>query len=214
MTQPCLTALIAFASLTAAVPCLAADSARDRYDRALAQERTSDESSSRRSSRGGAVAARRRGPAVSPSGYATNALWQAENLAALAFERSATSPTATSRELLTLLAREYPSSKLARRRPRSSPASSREHRRRTRIRREAAHRGHDGNPAPDQKPKSDPAPFGRHAAGHQAEPCSRTGYGHGGHRAEVPYYQEEIAIPAALFDLKGVKTAPTLPTSR
>src|SRR5918993_1627615 len=90
MRKALLTAAVTLACLTAALPGFAADSARDMYNRALARERTvRDESvhatlAQMRRAVAAYEAVVRRYPA---SGYADNALWQAANLAALAFER-------------------------------------------------------------------------------------------------------------------------------
>ena len=220
MKQPFVTALIALAGLTAAVPGFAADTARDRYNRALAQERTvRDESSSPTlvQMRRVIVAYEtvvRRYPA---SGYADNALWQAANLASLAYERFRDeADRKRSARLLTLLAREYPSSKLAAEAP--ALLASLEQRA------PAADTGSSAAAKPqpvvttgtlpaEQKPKSETAPPPIAVL----RDIKRTVLPDGIRLtvdldAEVPYYQEEIGNPRRLFfDLKGVRTAPTLP---
>lgn len=213
MKQPVLTALLAGACLAAAVPGFAAQSARDSYNRALAQERSvrDDATHPTLARMRRAVAAYqavvRRFPA---SGYSDNALWQAAHLAALAFERFGDeADRRTSARLLTLLAREYPSSKLARQAP-AALSSLR-----------------DLTPSSHSDPVVAPKPVA--TAGAAAEQRARSDAKRGsvatlreikrsvlpdGVRlvvdldAEVPYHQEEIGNPRRVFfDLKGVKAA-------
>lgn len=94
----------------------AADTPRDIYNRALAQERDlrSDEAKPTavqlRRLVGSYESLVRRHPA---SGYADNALWQGGNVAALAYERFGNEvDRKTAARLFTLLTRDYPSSKL------------------------------------------------------------------------------------------------------
>src|SRR3954469_7081409 len=102
---------------TAGAPAAYAQSARDLYTRALAQERNV------RDAANGATLTQmrhvvaayesvvRRHPA---SGYSDNALWQAGNLAALAYQRFGNdADRKTAARLFQLLAREYPASTLA-----------------------------------------------------------------------------------------------------
>src|SRR5687768_12006777 len=117
MKQHLLIALVTVAGLTIAAQGAQAQTARDRYNRALAQERTvrDDASKPTLAQLRRAVAAYeaivRRHPA---SGYADNALWQAANLASLTFERFGDeADRRTSTRLFAHLSREYPSSKLA-----------------------------------------------------------------------------------------------------
>src|SRR3954465_1088742 len=117
MKHPILGALVTIACLGFGHPAAAADTARDMYNRALAQERTiRDEASKPTLAQMRRVVAAyealvRRHPA---SGYADNALWQAANLGALPFDRfgDATDRNTAAR-LFAQLASGYPSSKLA-----------------------------------------------------------------------------------------------------
>ena len=232
MNQSLLPALITFACLTAAVPCSAADSARDMYNRALAQERTvrDDTAKPTLAQMRRAVAAYERVVGRYPaSGYADNALWQAANLASLAFERFGNeADRRTSTRLLTLLAREYPSSKLAAQTPEVL------------ARRQPETTGLDRGPAAASQPvvtsgslpvttRSVPVPVEQKPAAPDAATTTpkpvqlatlrdikRTVLPDGIRLtvdldAEVPYYQEEIANPRRLFfDLKGVRAASSL----
>ena len=197
MRHPLFIALVATACLTAAAPRASAQSARDMYNRALAQERTvRDESARPTLARMRRVIAAyeavvRRHPS---SGYADNALWQAANLASLAFDRFGDeADRKTSARLLAHLAREYPSSRLAARVPPVPVVTT-------------------GATPPDQKPRSDPRPSELVTL----KDITRTVLPDGIRitvdlDAEVPYHQEEITNPRRLFfDLKGVKTASTL----
>ena len=115
MAQRLLPLLLA---LLTVVPASArADTVRAAYTRALEQERVvrdaRDHATPAKIRR--VVASYERLVARHPaSGYSDNALWQAANLATLAFERfgEETDRRASAR-LLAHLAREYPSSKLA-----------------------------------------------------------------------------------------------------
>jgi N-acetylmuramoyl-L-alanine amidase len=165
------------------------------YSRAMAQERTLRDDATQPT----AVQMRRvvaayealvrRHPA---SGYADNALWQAANLATLAYERfgeEADKRTAT--RLFTLLTKEYPTSKLV---ARANEA----------LGTNVAH-----------KSRSDPGAVATPATA-MIRDIHRSVLPDGVRitvdlDAEVPYHQEEIANPRRLFfDLKGVKTAPAL----
>ena len=217
MKQPFLTALVTFACLTAAVPCFGAQSARDLYTRALAQERTvrDDAVKPTLAQMRRAVAAYeavvRRFPG---SGYADNALWQAANLAALAFERfGKEADRQTSVRLLTTLAQGYPSSKLAAQT--AEPLA--------RLEQMIATAELPPLPAPrpvvttgtvaaDQKPAPDP---GRSPVA-TLKGITRSVLPDGIRLTvdldrEVPFHQEEIGNPRRVFfDLKGVRTAAAL----
>src|SRR3954466_15890266 len=117
MKHPILGALVTIACLGFGHPAAAADTARDMYKRALPQERTiRDEASKPTLAQMRRVVAAyesvvRRHPA---SGYSDNALWQAGNLAALAYQRFGNdADRKTAARLFQLLAREYPASTLA-----------------------------------------------------------------------------------------------------
>src|SRR3954468_2177939 len=118
MKHPILAALVTAACLAGTSSMLAAgNNARDMYTRAMAQERVVRDDSAK------PTLAQMRRVVTSyesivrqhpASGYCDNALWQAAKLAALAFDRfgdEADRKTAT--RLLAVLAKEYPTSKLA-----------------------------------------------------------------------------------------------------
>src|SRR3954468_10242463 len=90
MRHPLLATLITAAWMAAVPPTASAQTARDMYTRAMAQERTvrDDAAKPTLAQMRRAITAYesvvRRHPS---SGYADNALWQAGNLAALAFDR-------------------------------------------------------------------------------------------------------------------------------
>ncbi|HYT69466.1 MAG TPA: N-acetylmuramoyl-L-alanine amidase [Vicinamibacterales bacterium] len=202
MKHPTLAALVTAACLATATPALAAQNARDMYNSAMAQERIVRDDAAKPTlvQMRRIVAAYeslvRKHPA---SAYCDNALWQAANLAALAFERFGDeADRKTAARLFALLAKEYPTSKLARQAtdlvapvsavpPATAPA----------------------------KPPSTPAPTAANSLA-TLQDIKRTVLPDGIRLtvdidAEVPYYQEEIANPRRLFfDLKGVKTAPNL----
>jgi N-acetylmuramoyl-L-alanine amidase len=214
MKQPLLTALITVACLGAAAPRADAQTARDMYNRALAQERTVRDEAAKptlvqmRRAIAAYEAVVRRHPA---SGYADNALWQAANLATLAFERfGEEKDRKSSARLLAHLAREYPSSKLAAQAAASAPPAA---------------------PAPPPAPApaaptDSPAPVEKTSGADVPAPArnqivtlrdiTRTVLPDGVRitvdlESEVPYHQEEITNPRRLFfDLRGVKTASTL----
>ena len=187
----------AFAEATAGRP--AADTARDMYNRAMAQERTVRDDANkanlvqmRRIVASYEVIVRKH-PA---SGYSDNALWQAANLAALAHERfGSDADKKTAARLFALLATEYPTSKLV---ARASEAVQ-------------------GLTAAVPVAPATTAPPSRIAPGIALIRDIHRSVLPDGVRitvdldAEVAYHQEEIANPRRLFfDLKGVKAAPGL----
>jgi N-acetylmuramoyl-L-alanine amidase len=222
MKHRILAALVLVACLTPASS-YAADAARDMYNRAMAMEReVRDEANKptpaqmRR-----AVAAYQSLVRVHPaSGYCDNALWQAANLAALAYERFGNeTDRKTAARLYTLLAKEYPTSKLVARAnealdtlnaaPVPPPAS---------VSAPAAPVPALPAPAPST-PKAVTAPVTPAPAANGMAMLKEI------HRsvlpdgirltvdldAEVTYHQEEIENPRRLFfDLKGVKAVPNL----
>ncbi len=195
--------------LIAAAPVHAAETARDMYNRALAQEntlrgaRSATEEAIHR-----VVAAYERVVRKYPaSGYCDNALWQAGNLSMLAYERFGHDEDRDkAQKLFVALSSQYPSSSLA-----------------ARARAAAA-----GTPADsvddDASPHTaDPAPSG--TSGKTVHPSGGTVLLKDIHRAllpdgvrvtidldsEVDYHQEEVGNPKRVFfDLKGVRTAPSL----
>ena len=202
MKQPLLTALVTIACLTAAAPPASAQAARDMYNRALEQERTvrDDAAKPTLAQMRRAVAAYeaivRRHPS---SGYADNALWQAANLASLAFDRFGDeADRRASARLLAHLAREYPASKLAEKDAKEAKETK--------------------EPAPvaatDEPPKPEAAPPPTPLA--TLREIKRSVLPDGIRVTvdldnEVPYHQEEITNPRRLFfDLKGVKIAAKL----
>src|SRR5829696_191069 len=229
MKQRFLAALVTAASLLSAEPARAADTARDMYNRALAQERQVRDDAAQ------ATAAQmrrvvvlyetivRRHPA---SGYSDNALWQAANLAALAYDRfGSDADRRTAARLFTLLAKEYPSSKLVARAtgalndlnaPAPAPpvaAAAIVPAPPSRSRAVAAPPAvPETIPAvknlPEQKPRGDSS------SPALLKEIRRTVLPDGIRLtvdldAEVSYHQEEIANPRRVFfDLKGVKAAP------
>jgi N-acetylmuramoyl-L-alanine amidase len=213
MTHRILTAIVTAACMMPA-PAYA-DGARDMYNRAMAQERgLRDEGSNPTAVQMRRVVSSyeslvRRYPA---SGYCDNALWQAANLAALAYERfggEADRHTAT--RLFTALVNEYPSSKLA---PRASEAVQGL----TAAPAAPSATTPPAPPAPPRKAKAEPV-AGREAAASGPtllKEIHRSALPDGVRltvdlEMEVPYHQEEITNPRRLFfDLKGVKAAPTL----
>jgi N-acetylmuramoyl-L-alanine amidase len=210
-----------------------ADNARDRYNRAMAQERGLRDEGSNPT----AVQMRRvvssyeslvlKHPA---SGYCDNALWQAANLAALAYERfGSEADRKTAARLFTALTRGYPTRKLAHRaaealqrlasaQPAAAPAP-------------VAPKPAPATPGPDLTLPSAPDPVAplrnpksASAAGPES-PAAGPLLLKAIHRsvlpdgirltvdldAEVAYHQEEITNPRRLFfDLKGVRAAPGL----
>jgi N-acetylmuramoyl-L-alanine amidase len=231
MRHPVLAALVTAVCTLTAVPSWAADPARGQYTRALAQERTVRDDAST------ATVVQMRRVVVSyenivrthpTSGYCDNALWQAANVAALAYERfgnEADKRTAT--RLFTRLKKEYPTSKLVPRAtealsglsatapaapltpppPAPKPAAA--------ARIGAPRPGSDldfpsgTKTPPDRKSRPDPTPALLREIRRSVLPD--------GIRltvdldAEITYHQEEIENPRRLFfDLKDVKAVPNL----
>ena len=216
MKQSILAALVTSACLAAGTASLVArgDNARDMYTRAMAQERSVRDEAAKPT-----VAQMRRVVAAyenlvrqhPASGYCDNALWQAANLATLAFDRFGDeSDRKTAARLLALLAKEYPASKLV------AQANS------------ALADLQKTNTAPPPVTAPPPPVTAQKAAPTQPNPppaptgvatlreIKRTVLPDGIRLtvdidSEVAYYQEEIANPRRLFfDLKGVKAAPSL----
>jgi N-acetylmuramoyl-L-alanine amidase len=201
MKQPFITALVTLACLTAAAPSASAQTARDMYNRALAQERTvRDEAAKPTLAKMRRVVASyqalvRRHPT---SGYADNALWQAANLASLAFERfNDEADRKTSIRLFGLLAREYPSSTLVAQIPPNPPERTPASTPDTATRPQPTAEPRPGQLATLREIKRSVLPDGVRITVDLDN--------------EVPYYQEEITNPRRLFfDLKGVKAAANL----
>ena len=224
-----LAALVTSACLTAGTATLGAgsDAARDMYTRAMALERTvRDEAAKPTLAQMRKVVAAyqnivRRHPA---SGYCDNALWQAANLATLAFDRFGDeSDRKTAARLLTLLTKEYPSSKLV-----AQANAALKDLQKTAVAVPAA----AATPPPAVTPQpasatppqaaatkaatSQPGPLAAPAGIATLREIKRTPLPDGIRLivdldSEVAYYQEEIANPRRLFfDLKGVKAAPSL----
>ena len=211
-------ALVTVACLAPAFVQARSEPARDLYNRALGEERVvRDEANKPTPAQMRRVVALyesvvRKHPG---SGYCDNALWQAANLAALAYQRfgrEADRKAAT--RLFTLLAQEYPSSKLV---PHAAAAAA-----------DLQKRTPGSDPdlltpaaksAPDRKSRSDPGSLGGPAnlgAVATLKDIKRTVLPDGIRLTidldtEIAYHQEEIANPRRLFfDLKGVKAAPAL----
>ena len=211
MTQLLLTAFLTCACLTVTIPSFAAQSARDTYNRALAQERRVRDDSTKptlaqmRRAVAAYEAVVRRFPS---SGYSDNALWQAGNLAALAFERFGDeADRKKSARLLTLLAREYPSSKLARQT--GGVLASLQERTPAAATNDDEEEATAGAAVTDQASKPD----SRRGQIATLRDITRSVLPDGVRLvvaidAEVPYHQEEIPNPRRVFfDLKGVKAA-------
>ena len=216
-----------------------AEGVRDLYNRAMTLERTVRDEANRptvaqlRRAVAAYEAVVRKHPA---SGYSDNALWQAANLATLAYERFGheVDKQAAAR-LFTLLTNEYPGSRLV--------AGAKEGRRTLETRAALSRPATPAapalgapSPAPAPAPTAAAAPTADVMAAAATMPVpgrssrsERTGQGPAllkeirrsvlpdGIRltvdldAEVVYHQEEIAGPRRLFfDLKGVKAAPNL----
>jgi N-acetylmuramoyl-L-alanine amidase len=226
MRYPILAALVTAACVLCPAPAHAADTARDMYNRAMTLERevrdeaTKPTPAQMRRAVASYEAVVRKHPA---SGYCDNALWQAANLAALAYERFGNEPDRrTAARLFALLAKEYPTSKLVARANEAlnglnTPAAALS----------APPPPPAARPRPDPVaavPDVDPLPSANSAkAGALAKggPATlreiRRSVLPDGIRltvdldAEVAYHQEEIENPRRLFfDLKGVKAAPGL----
>ena len=211
MKHSILAALVTSVCLAAGTATLGArgDNARDMYTRAMAQERAvRDEAAKPTLAQMRKVVTAyqnivRQHPA---SGYCDNALWQAANLATLAFDRFGDeSDRKTAARLLALLAKEYPASKLV---PQVNAALND-------LQKPAV--AAPATPAP-LPPAATPQPAPQAAPSGIAtlREIKRTPLPDGIRLTvdidnEVAYYQEEIANPRRLFfDLKGVKTAPSL----
>jgi len=223
MKRPALSALITVACLAIAAPA-AAQAAKDMYTRALAQERGVRDESSKptlaemRRAIAAYEAVVRRHPA---SGYSDNALWQAANLASLAYERFGDEKDRkTAERLIALLTTGYPSSKLAAgwlapKVPATSaaprPDATGQKRATTPDPPPAVAASSPGGLAPKVPAPSSPA---QQVA--VLREVKRTDLPDGVRltidiEGEVPYYQEEIANPRRVFfDFKGVKAAPNL----
>jgi N-acetylmuramoyl-L-alanine amidase len=199
MKHAMLTAIVLCAGITS----LQADGPRDLYNRAMAQERALRDDATKpdllqmRRVVASYETIVRKHPA---SGYSDNALWQAANLAALAYERFGSEmDKKTAARLFTRLAKEYPTSKLV-------------------ARATEARTGLDSvTTAPPVSPVAAPPPVASAKAGlAMIKDIHRTVLPDGVRitvdlDAEVSYHQEEIANPRRVFfDLKGVKTAPGL----
>ena len=219
-------------------PARAAEGARDMYSRAMALERevrddrTKPTPAQMRRAVASYEAIVRQHPA---SGYCDNALWQAANLAALAYDRFGTeSDRRTAARLFILLAKEYPASKLVARATEAlnslNAPSPTLHASPT----PPATRPRPASIAPgpsDVDPLTSTtfaaAPRTSRPDSAPAMPSARSGTATlkeirrsvlpDGIRltvdldAEVAYHQEEIENPRRLFfDLKGVKAAPSL----
>jgi hypothetical protein len=210
MRYQILAALVTAACIMGPRPALAADAARDMYNRAMALEREVRDESTKptpaqmRRAVASYEAVVRKHPA---SGYCDNALWQAANLAALAYERFGSDlDRKTAARLFALLTKEYPSSKLVARAGEALNALN------------APSPALLASPTPPTaptppSPAGTPSPRGGPATLREIRRSVLTD----GIRltvdldAEVAYHQEEIANPRRLFfDLKGVKATPSL----
>ena len=227
--------ILAFAlgfGLLAASPAFPAESARDMYTRAQAQEQTVRAASSPSAATiHRAVAAYERIVARYPrSGYSDNALWQAANLSMLAYQRFGNdADREKARRLFGALSSAYPSSSLAKNARQAAAA--------------AVPTSDDSTPAAPQADSAEPQPTqpvtaavdsqgsaaakGPAATTGTREPRSINGSAllKDIHRTlmpdgvritidldrEVAYHQEEVDNPKRVFfDLKGVKAAPSL----
>jgi N-acetylmuramoyl-L-alanine amidase len=227
-----LATLVTAACIVPATPAHGADAVRDTFNRAMAQERVL------RDDAGAATAAQVRRVVASyesivrhhpTSGYCDNALWQAANLAALAYERFGNeADRRTASRLFTLLMKGYPTSKLV---PRASEAlGALSTRGQPAAIPTAAPPAARPATAPPPRTEADaPGTQGAPERKVRAEPGAAAASGPAVlkeiHRsvlpdgirltvdldAEVAYHQEEIDNPRRLFfDLKGVKAAPSL----
>jgi N-acetylmuramoyl-L-alanine amidase len=225
-------ALVVTATLVIPSAAFAQAAARDMYTRALAQERTIRDASSHAT-----VAQMRRVVAAyeaivrrhPSSGYCDNALWQAGNVAALAYQQFGDeADRKTAVRLFDLLARGYPASKLA---SQAQVAVSDLH---PSAATPVSPLPASNTPAPASAPVSPATRSDREssAAGSPGTAASQGKSPRSGlavlkdiHRmvlpdgvrltvdldSEVSYYQEEIESPRRVFfDLKNVKAAPSL----
>ena len=208
----------AFAEPSAGRPA-GADGPRDLYNRAMAQERALRDDATK------PTAAQMRRVVASyeslvrkypVSGYSDNALWQAANLATLAYERFGDeTDKKTATRLFTLLGREYPTSKLV---PRANEALAG-------LAASVAAPPAAPPALQTSRPGLPPGPSAVASAKAEAPARGGTAMIRDIHRsvlpdgvritvdldAEVSYHQEEITNPRRVFfDLKGVKTAPAL----
>ena len=227
MKHSILAALVTLACVAAGTAPIGArgDTARDMYTRAMAQERAvRDEAAKPTLAQMRRVVAAyetivRQHPA---SGYCDNALWQAANLATLAFDRFGDdADRKTAGRLLALLTKEYPASKLVA----QANAAINDLQKPAGVAAPAAPAAPPSAVTPPvATPQAVSAPLSGTATAPAPAPkgvatlreIKRTVLPDGIRLtvdidAEVPYYQEEIANPRRLFfDLKGVKPAPNL----
>jgi len=209
MKQHSILALALTFGLLAAPPARAADTARDMYNRAVAQEKTIRAGSATQAAIHRVVSEYervvRRYPA---SGYSDNALWQAGNLSMLAYERFGDNADRDkAQKLFAALSSQYPASSLA-----------------ARARTAAAGTPADGDDN-DESPQT-PAATPSGTSGRTTHPAAagtvlltdiQRALLPDGVRvtldleSEVSYHQEEVENPKRVFfDLKGVRTAPSL----
>jgi N-acetylmuramoyl-L-alanine amidase len=207
----------------------AAEGARDMYNRAMAQERALRDEGTKptvvqmRRVVSAYESLVRRHPA---SAYCDNALWQAANLAALAYERfGSEADHHTAVRLFTALTKEYPASKLGPRAvealhdlasapPAAPPATTAA---RLTQATDLAPPAVADPAAPPRKSKSGTGTAEAPAQGPMLLKAIHRSALPDGIRlivdleAEVAYHQEEITNPRRLFfDLRGVKAAPDL----
>ena len=222
MTHRMLGVLVTLACVLTTQPAAAepaAASAREQYTRALAQERIIRDASQKPT-----LAQMRRVVTLyetvvrshPTSGYCDNALWQAANVAALAYERFGNeADRRTAERLFTMLPKEYPSSKLGAGVPAALTALA------------AVAAAAEAPPPPAPAPAAPAVPARKPTPDAPADSASdappvvlkeiqRTTLDDGVRLtielgSEVPYHQEEIANPRRLFfDLKNVTPAPGL----
>ncbi len=229
MKHRLLAALVTATCIMPAVPAFAeatarrhtAETARDMYHRAMAQERALREDSNKPTATEirHVVASYERIVRKHPaSGYCDDALWQGGNLAALAHQRFGNeADRKTAARLFTLLAREYPTSKFV---PRAREALAGLSASGAAAPAPVAAAIATAKPVGPATPK--PAALSRPsettpAAGPAVlKEINRTVLADGirltvDFDAEITYHQEEIDNPRRLFfDLKGVRAAPSL----
>src|SRR6266851_804386 len=229
MKHRILAALVTATCIMPAVPAFAeatarrhtAETARDMYHRAMAQERALREDSNKPTATEirHVVASYERIVRKHPaSGYCDDALWQGGNLAALAYQRFGNeADRKTAAGLFKLLAREYPTSKFV---PRAREALAGLSASGAAAPAPVAAAIATAKPVGPATPK--PAALSRPsettpAAGPAVlKEINRTVLADGirltvDFDAEITYHQEEIDNPRRLFfDLKGVRAAPSL----
>ncbi len=229
MKHRILAALVTATCIMPAVPAFAeatarrhtAETARDMYHRAMAQERALREDSNKPTATEirHVVASYERIVRKHPaSGYCDDALWQGGNLAALAYQRFGNeADRKTAARLFKLLAREYPTSKFV---PRAREALAGLSASGAAAPAPVAAAIATAKPVGPATPK--PAALSRPsettpAAGPAVlKEINRTVLADGirltvDFDAEITYHQEEIDNPRRLFfDLKGVRAAPSL----